>query len=128
MSADNLIYLKKSRNKFFVWGSSASNDFDNGKVPKHAKKFDSFNEAMDYANELETTTVVEYGIHCIGCGTLTANKKNERKIELEKICRNILRLVDDQPLVIGFKDPKEVKKMLKSEIKKYFREVIKEGV
>jgi hypothetical protein len=74
MSADNIIYVKKIRGKWWVWHDSASNDkpkpkayfISNGKKKyynQYEKSFESEGEALEYAFDLEEEIgYVEYNV------------------------------------------------------------------
>jgi hypothetical protein len=60
MSADNIIYVKRSKNAWKVWHQSASTK---PRANKDCKVYKKFDKAMDSAIKLEEKVgYVEYGI------------------------------------------------------------------
>lgn len=66
MSADNVIYIQKKKNKYIVWHDFASNE-DPRPYKNNSKKFNNKDSAENYAFELEEEIgYVEYGIQEFG--------------------------------------------------------------
>jgi len=60
MSADNIIYIQKIKNRHWVWEQSAS--VPHNPQGRTLKKFNKKTEAYDYAFELQKDWQTEYGI------------------------------------------------------------------
>lgn len=62
MSADNIIYVKKIKSKWWVWESFVS-DEESSKPNRNAKFFKTKSEALSFAHKLQKKIAyVEYGV------------------------------------------------------------------